>query len=110
MFVAPPVGILNNFSATTDPTTADDSTRGYAIGSTWINKTAQTEWTCFNASVGAAVWTQLTNQSAAASLTTPTLIGSVATTTVALNTQMVFAKPIRVQGTLVVRGDLVGVH
>jgi hypothetical protein len=29
--------LKNNFTATTDPTTSDDQTQGYGVGSTWIN-------------------------------------------------------------------------
>jgi hypothetical protein len=46
----------NNFAATSDPTTANDSTQGYSVGSRWINLTTQKHFICFSASTGAAVW------------------------------------------------------
>lgn len=46
----------NNFSATTDPGVGDDSADGYEIGSRWINTSTGVEFTCKDASAGAAVW------------------------------------------------------
>jgi hypothetical protein len=50
------ISILNNFSATSDPGVGDDDGDGYAIGSWWVNITAQRVWLCEDASTGAAVW------------------------------------------------------
>lgn len=50
------VTILDNMTATTDPTTGSDSSAGYAVGSQWWNKTDNNAWRCLDASVGAAVW------------------------------------------------------
>jgi hypothetical protein len=50
--------ILNNFSATAAPTTSDDNSKGYSVGSMWINTTGSTIYTCTNNSTGAAVWSQ----------------------------------------------------
>ncbi len=50
----------NNFSATTDPTTGDDSADGYEAGSLWLNVTGSKVFICEDASAGAAVWIELT--------------------------------------------------
>lgn len=49
-------GVLNNFSATTDPLVTNDSGSGYAVGSRWINVTEDRGFICVDASVGAAKW------------------------------------------------------
>lgn len=49
--------IKNNYSATSAPTGAHDSSAGYAIGSNWINISSGTAYICVDASIGAAVWT-----------------------------------------------------
>ena len=49
-------GVLNNHSATTAPTVSDDSSDGYAVGSIWIDVTADEAYICVDASPGAAVW------------------------------------------------------
>lgn len=48
----------NNFQATTDPSTANDITQGYTVGSLWINTSTKILWTCADSSTGAAVWMQ----------------------------------------------------
>lgn len=53
--VVPPV-ILNNTTATTAPTTGDDSADGYSFGSIWYNTSTGIVYVCVNDSVGAAVW------------------------------------------------------
>jgi len=42
--------------AAVNPTATDDSGDGYSIGTIWVNTTADTVWFCVDASVGAAVW------------------------------------------------------
>lgn len=49
-----------NFGASADPTTSDDSNSDYQVGSRWFNTTANTEFVCLDASVGAAVWVETT--------------------------------------------------
>jgi hypothetical protein len=49
-----------NFSATVAPDEFSDSSQGYSVGSYWYNTTADTAYTCMDASVGAAVWKQIT--------------------------------------------------
>ena len=56
--------VLNNFSATTAPTVNDDSDDGYAVGSRWIDTATGKSYTCVDATVGAAVWTDTTSASA----------------------------------------------
>lgn len=51
--------INDNLAATQAPTIANDSTQGYAPGSFWWDLTNQILWTCFDASIGAAVWIAL---------------------------------------------------
>lgn len=58
-FGAIPASRLNN-EATTAPTVSDDSNAGYAIGSEWIDTTADKVYKCVDATVGAAVWKDLT--------------------------------------------------
>jgi hypothetical protein len=45
-----------NLSSATDPGVNNDSSSGYAVGSTWHNTTAGRVWTCNGAAVGAANW------------------------------------------------------
>jgi len=47
---------LDNLAATSDPTTANDSTQNYSIGSRWINTSTKGEWVCLDATAGAARW------------------------------------------------------
>jgi len=49
-----------NLTATSDPTVNDDAASGYAIGSRWFNGTADKEFVCLDATVGAAVWKDTT--------------------------------------------------
>lgn len=51
---------LVNFSGVVDPTASNDNTEGYSIGSTWLNISGSREFTCFDASTGAAVWKEIT--------------------------------------------------
>lgn len=48
--------VKNNFSATTDPTTTDDSSKGYSLGSRWININIESEYICLDATTGVAKW------------------------------------------------------
>ena len=51
--------LLNNLSAGTGPTTGDDSADGYAVGSIWIDISADKAYVCLDASEGAAVWQEV---------------------------------------------------
>lgn len=50
------LALKNNFAATADPGTGDDSADGYEVGSTWVNITAGRPFVCIDATEGAAVW------------------------------------------------------
>lgn len=47
---------VNNFSAITDPTSANDNTQDYGPGGLWLNITANRLWVCQSAGTNAAVW------------------------------------------------------
>lgn len=47
---------INNYNSTTTPTTTNDSTQGYGVGSEWLNKTTGVEYVCSDATANAAVW------------------------------------------------------
>jgi len=49
-----------NTSATTAPTTGDDTDDGYAVGSWWTDVTADEVYACVDATASAAVWLHLT--------------------------------------------------
>lgn len=49
----------DNLAATTAPTTANDSTQDYAVGSMWVNLTGGTAYICVDATASAAVWIQI---------------------------------------------------
>jgi trimeric autotransporter adhesin len=48
---------FSNFLATNNPTSSNDNTQGYVVGSLWINQTTQGVFICSNAATAAAVWT-----------------------------------------------------
>jgi hypothetical protein len=54
----------SNFVATSNPTVSNDGSQGYSAGSRWINTSNTTEWVCIAATVGAAVWVQVSNAAA----------------------------------------------
>ena len=43
-------------TASSDPTSLNDITQAYGVGSKWINTITNRIWTCTNTTVGAAVW------------------------------------------------------
>ncbi len=49
-------GAKNNLSGTTAPTTSNDSTQDYAVGSRWLDTTNKNEYICLDATASAAVW------------------------------------------------------
>lgn len=51
---------LSNLSAAVAPTVNEDSGDGYAIGSFWLDTTADDAYICLDATVGAAVWKKIT--------------------------------------------------
>lgn len=48
--------VKNNYTATVAPTVNSDSSQGYSAGSRWINTITGNEWSCIDATIGAAVW------------------------------------------------------
>lgn len=52
--------LLNNWTATFPPIATDDSAAGYAIGSEWTDVTADKSYKLVDATVGAAVWKEIT--------------------------------------------------
>ena len=48
--------VKDNYNAATDPTTTDDASVGYSLGSAWINNTTKESFQCVDATNGAAVW------------------------------------------------------
>jgi hypothetical protein len=61
--------LLNNFSATVDPTSNNDVSNGYSVGSQWINLTTENVFICVSNTLTAAVWKNVTASSS--STTTP---------------------------------------
>jgi len=49
----------NNLTATSDPTVSDDANSNYGPGSLWLNTTYSRVWLCVDSTVGAAIWTLL---------------------------------------------------
>ncbi len=54
------VAVQNNFTATTAPTATDDSAAGYAVGSMWVDVTANISYVCVDATATAAIWVKTT--------------------------------------------------
>jgi hypothetical protein len=76
------LAFTNNFAATTNPGTGNDSSQGYSAGSEWINTLTNEVFKCTSAAVGAAVWELMTTgsgtpgQVVAPAASTPTGAGS----------------------------------
>jgi len=51
---------LKKLDATVAPTANEDSGDGYAVGSTWMDVTADKAYVCLDSSDGVAVWTEIT--------------------------------------------------
>lgn len=47
----------NNYRATSNPTVSDDITKGFDVGTIWINTSSNAVYVSTNSSTGAAVWT-----------------------------------------------------
>lgn len=69
-------GTQDNLSAGTAPTATDDSNAGYAVGSTWINTTADQAYVCVDATNGAAVWKETTAGAAGGEVNTASNVGA----------------------------------
>lgn len=55
--------LRHNHAATAAPGTGDDADDGYGIGSRWLDLTNDKAYLCLDATVGAAVWKQISNDS-----------------------------------------------
>ena len=55
--------IKNNYSATSAPTSTNDSSENYSIGSTWIDTNSNGAYICVDNTAGAAVWATSTSGS-----------------------------------------------
>ena len=53
-------GLKNNTSATVAPTTTNDDSEGYAIGSFWVDTVADESYRCVDATTNLAVWVKTT--------------------------------------------------
>lgn len=53
-----PIGPVNKFNSTTDPTPNDDALSGYSVGSQWINLITGIAWILVDATPGAAMWSE----------------------------------------------------
>ena len=53
--------ITVNLSTTVAPIATDDSGSGYAVGSRWIDVTANKEYVCVDSTASAAIWTETTS-------------------------------------------------
>lgn len=56
----PYTNVKNNDSATVPPAVTDDSASGYSVRSIWSDVTGNKTYICIDASVGAAVWIDMT--------------------------------------------------
>jgi len=48
--------LLNNYDAESAPTSSDDNSKGYSVGSRWIIITTKKEYVCLNNDENAAIW------------------------------------------------------
>jgi hypothetical protein len=54
----PASAVQENYTASTAPTVTDDVTKGYVIGSQWVDTVSGYTYVCVNNTTGAAVWNQ----------------------------------------------------
>ena len=52
--------IFNNYGASVDPSGTDDTSKGYSVGSVWINIVSRKSFVCTHPNVGVAVWKEIT--------------------------------------------------
>jgi len=55
---------IDNFkfnSTTSNPTTTDDASAGYEVGSLWVNTTSDSSFICVDSTTSSAVWNNITN-------------------------------------------------
>lgn len=59
--ITPDAQALNNLTATSDPSTGNNTSQGYQAGSIWVNVSSQNAFICRFASSSAATWFLLTH-------------------------------------------------
>ncbi|RMH16936.1 MAG: hypothetical protein D6698_08995, partial [Gammaproteobacteria bacterium] len=69
-------GPKNNYAATTAPTSNNDATEGYEVGSLWVDTTNKQTYICYSASTGAAKWERLDQPLFHVSNTPPSVFNS----------------------------------
>lgn len=74
----------HNFAATSLPNATNDSSENYSIGSRWIYSAIGKEYVCSDATVGAAVWSETTNNISNFVLTNTAIASTVSTTYITL--------------------------
>ena len=74
----------HNFTATNIPNSSNDSSEGYSIGSRWIYSVINREYVCTDATIGAAVWNETTNNITNYVLTDSTTASTVSTVYITL--------------------------
>lgn len=77
------LAFTNNYSATANPAVTDDSTKGYSVGSVWMNTSNGKNYVCSDATAGAAVWIQSGQSQGLANQATPIALTTSATVTAA---------------------------
>lgn len=75
------LAIKHKWNATTAPTTGDDSDDGYSVGSRWYDTTNDRGYECYDATVGAAVWKELTTPGSGGGSGSVTNVSATATPT-----------------------------
>lgn len=72
--------VQNNYTATTAPTSTDDSSAGYSVGSVWVDTTSNERYVCLDDTAGSAIWEKSTTGTASEIVNTPA--GNVSSTDV----------------------------
>ena len=53
----------NEFNSFSDPTSSNNLSSNYKIGSLWVNRSTDTSWMCIESEINTAVWKQISNDS-----------------------------------------------
>lgn len=69
----------HNFIATSAPGVTDDASKGYSVGSQWIDQTADIAYQCVDATTGAAVWKDLSSGGGGGEANTASNVGTTGT-------------------------------
>lgn len=71
------IGLKSNYTAASVPTSSNDSSEGYAIGSRWVDTSTEKEYVAVDVSVGAAIWKETTAGGGEANTASNTGVGGV---------------------------------